>query len=683
MRKSFLSLFVLLLASFGGAFAQTDTALFRVPDTVCVRQPVQISSPVSAANYYYSLCAANILQIPAFTNLGSARYRVNNAIAIDGARDGGKYYLFLLNQDTRSLIRLTYDSSLSADTPTVVTDFGNLQDVVPDSAGGMYLLKEKGNWVLFLTGGSSALNATLARVDFGNSLANTPNSVNFGNPGGKLRVPRGLFIAEQGGSYFGYVVDAKQGDPAVMRLNFGTDISNTPVIENLGNIGGLDDPYDVAAIKRADSVWFMFVTNRESSTISRINLSRSFLDTPTGSNVGNFFANVARPTGISAFRDCDRYYLFIASSSNNNILRVPLTQQLITPSVAADLGVLLTNAGELNTPTALSPLLRDREDVVMFAPNRVGKSLTQVRFAGCTTSTVASSRDSMPKAFTYSTPGSYTVYLTLNEGRPDMQVICSRIAVLPIPGMNVSTDTLICQGDTVALVAQSLSAASQMWRPNYNIGNLTQARTRVFPEAPTTYRILFNYNNGCKVDTAILVDVVRNRADAGEDRTITDGASTLLGGPMTILEGQSFRWNPPNFLDDPRKPYPTASPLGSFTYYLTATRTTNELTCTSSDSVVVRTICNDLSLPNAFAPESSVTGANRFGLLNRTVVKLNQFKIYNRWGEEVFSTNDVTREWDGMFKGEIAALGVYVWEVDGFCPSGQRIRKSGNVTLMR
>ncbi len=682
MRKSFLFLFVCLLASFGAAFAQTDTSLLRAPDTVCVRQPVQLSTSAGAANYNYSLCAANILQNPVFTNLGN-RFNINNAIAMDGARDGGKYYLFLLNRDSRSLIRLTYDSSLSVDTATVVTNFDTLQGVVPNEAGGMYLMKEKGNWFLFMTGGSSTANASLSRVDFGNSLANTPLSVNFGNLLNTLSRPRGLFVAEQNGSYFGYVVDATPGNPALQRLTFGTNISNTPTVENLGNIGNMDDPYDVAPIKRDDSTWFMFVTNSDPSTISRIDLRKSFLDTPTGMNVGNFFANVAKPTGISAFRDCDRYYLFVANSNDNNILRVPLTNTLTTPTVAADISVLLTNAGELNTPTALSPLLRDKEEVLLFAPNRVGSSLTRVRFAGCTTSTIPSSQDSMPKPYSYSTPGSYTVYLTLNEGRPDMQVVCSRIAVLPIPGMNVSTDTLICQGDTVALVAQSLSSQTQRWRPNYNIENLTRPRTIVYPEASVTYNVFFTYANGCTVDTAIRVDVVQNRADAGEDRTLLDGASTVLGGPMTVLEGQSFRWNPPNFLDDSRKPFPVASPLGSYTYYLTVTRITNELTCTSSDSVVIRTICNDLVLPNAFTPESAVTGTNRFGLLNRTVVKLNQFRIFNRWGEEVFSTTDVTREWDGMYKGEIAQLGVYIWEVDGFCPSGQRIKKSGNVTLIR
>jgi hypothetical protein len=683
MRKSFLSLFVVLLASFGVAFAQTDTSLLRAPDTVCVRQPVQLSTAMGAANYYYSLCAANIQQNPVFTNLGSARFNIANARAIDGARDGGKYYLFLLNRDTRSLVRLTYDSSLSVDTPSSVTNFGNLQDVVPDSASGMYLLKDKGNWVLFLTGGVGTVNATFARVDFGNSLANTPNSVNFGNLAGKLKPPRGLFVAEQNGSYFGYVVDATPGNPTLMRLNFGNNISNTPVVEDLGNIGNMDDPYDVAAIKREDSTWFMFVTNREANSLSRINLTKDLAGTPTGLNAGNLFANLAQPTGISAFRDCDRYYLFIANSTNNNILRVPLSTLITVPGTAAEIDVLLTNAGELSVPTALSPLLRDREDVVMFAPNRQNASLTRVRFAGCTTASIPSSRDSMPKVFSYSTPGSYTVYLTLNEGRPDMKVVCTRIAVLPIPGMNVSTDTLICQGDTIALVAQSLSSRTQRWRPEYNIGNLTQPRTIVFPEATVTYNVFFTYANGCTVDTAIRVEVLNNRADAGEDRTLLDGATTTLGGPMTVLEGQTFRWTPPNYLDDPRKAFPVASPLGSYTYYLTVTRTTNDLTCSSTDSVVVRTICNDLNLPNAFAPESAVSGANRFGLLNRTVVKLNLFKIYNRWGEEVFSTSDVTREWDGMFRGEIAPLGVYVWEVDGFCPSGQRIKKSGTVTLMR
>ncbi len=89
-----------------------------------------------------------------------------------------------------------------------------------------------------------------------------------------------------------------------------------------------------------------------------------------------------------------------------------------------------------------------------------------------------------------------------------------------------------------------------------------------------------------------------------------------------------------------------------------------------------------MNLPNAFMPESNGARA-KFGLINRQIAKLDKFNIYDRWGKLVFSTTDITKQWDGMISGEKAAVGVYVWEVDAFCLSGKRINKTGNVTLIR
>jgi gliding motility-associated-like protein len=91
----------------------------------------------------------------------------------------------------------------------------------------------------------------------------------------------------------------------------------------------------------------------------------------------------------------------------------------------------------------------------------------------------------------------------------------------------------------------------------------------------------------------------------------------------------------------------------------------------------------DLYVPNAFAPGGMADGANKFGILNYNIAKLNYFRIFNRWGELVFETNNPAAKWDGIYNGKPAAQGVYVWEADGYCTSGVRINKRGNVTLLR
>ena len=99
--------------------------------------------------------------------------------------------------------------------------------------------------------------------------------------------------------------------------------------------------------------------------------------------------------------------------------------------------------------------------------------------------------------------------------------------------------------------------------------------------------------------------------------------------------------------------------------------------------MVVHVNCGDIILPNAFSPSSNNAATAKFGILNKDISKLNYFRIYNRWGEEVFQTSDPLQGWDGTYNGKPAPVDVYVWIADAFCESGLEIKKSGNVSLLR
>jgi hypothetical protein len=173
-------------------------------------------------------------------------------------------------------------------------------------------------------------------------------------------------------------------------------------------------------------------------------------------------------------------------------------------------------------------------------------------------------------------------------------------------------------------------------------------------------------------------------ADAGPDRTIVDGSVTTLGGPSTSLNGPYlYQWGPNQFINDVTIPFPVASPHYDMSYILTVTEISDAFRCKASDTVTIHVVCGDIVLPNAFSPGSPYSGVNKFGVLNHQVPRLNYFRIYNRWGIEVFETTDPGQAWDGTFNNQPAPEGVYVWEADGFCSDGKPVRKVGNVTLLR
>jgi PKD repeat protein len=57
-------------------------------------------------------------------------------------------------------------------------------------------------------------------------------------------------------------------------------------------------------------------------------------------------------------------------------------------------------------------------------------------------------------------------------------------------------------------------------------------------------------------------------------------------------------------------------------------------------------------------------------------------KIYSKAGLLIFESSDMAMGWDGYYKGELCAAGVYVWKVRGTYRNGEPIIMAGDVTLL-
>jgi gliding motility-associated-like protein len=59
------------------------------------------------------------------------------------------------------------------------------------------------------------------------------------------------------------------------------------------------------------------------------------------------------------------------------------------------------------------------------------------------------------------------------------------------------------------------------------------------------------------------------------------------------------------------------------------------------------------------------------------------FRIYNRWGQKVFESNDVNIGWDGTYKGNPQPMDVYAYTVEAEYFDGTKVAKKGDITLIR
>ncbi len=89
-----------------------------------------------------------------------------------------------------------------------------------------------------------------------------------------------------------------------------------------------------------------------------------------------------------------------------------------------------------------------------------------------------------------------------------------------------------------------------------------------------------------------------------------------------------------------------------------------------------------IKLPSAFSPNGD--GRNEtFSILNAGNIELIEFKIFNRWGNLVFETNNKEEAWDGKRRGEDQNSGTYIYYIKGRKSSGEITEIKGNFTLLR
>jgi gliding motility-associated-like protein len=129
---------------------------------------------------------------------------------------------------------------------------------------------------------------------------------------------------------------------------------------------------------------------------------------------------------------------------------------------------------------------------------------------------------------------------------------------------------------------------------------------------------------------------------------------------------------------------PAAMPTLSTVYQISVT---DKSDCTTSGTLVVNVMEQKpiaIYIPNAFSPNDD--GVNdRFEILLPTGIVFKKVKIYDRWGELVFQTDNPQNGWDGTYKNKPMPLDVFIYVLDyAYSRSPeQEVNISGDVTVLR
>lgn len=217
----------------------------------------------------------------------------------------------------------------------------------------------------------------------------------------------------------------------------------------------------------------------------------------------------------------------------------------------------------------------------------------------------------------------------------------------------------------------------------WNTGDTTTT-IQVSPQQTTLYSVIVYDTSGCKNRDSVLVKVnTTPTVNAGPDTLICDGENYQMQATSSI---QTVVWNPATGLSNAGILNPVFNNSESVEYILIAIDTTG---CGSSDTVKIDVHnCNAyIEVPQAFTPNGD--GVNDFFTLFGNNIADYEIRIYNRWGELVYTStdvgalNDLGKGWDGTYKGKEQNLGTYVYYLTAKDTYGKSYEKKGNLTLIR
>ncbi len=300
------------------------------------------------------------------------------------------------------------------------------------------------------------------------------------------------------------------------------------------------------------------------------------------------------------------------------------------------------------TPDALQ--LCDNQTATLTAVSNLGE--TYLWNTGATT-----------PAITINAPGTYTV--TVSSGCCATGTASVTVGGPGSLNVAITGDSLLCPGEPfVELTATAPGAIGFVW----NTGETTSV---IQADAAGAYTVTAI---GACDDTAndSIVVVVPEPVTLETYQSMTlacEGRDTL----RAVTNATGILWSTGD----------TAATIVVTTQGVFSVTVTNGCDSTTATLEVAPLPESERMIPNAFTPDGDGTNDVFLPLYDCPAVSDYEFRIYNRWGKEVFSTTLPTAAWDGKVGSEPGPSDVYVYVVRYRTIDNVEVNKHGDVTLVR
>ena len=255
------------------------------------------------------------------------------------------------------------------------------------------------------------------------------------------------------------------------------------------------------------------------------------------------------------------------------------------------------------------------------------------------------------------------------------------ITVNPGPSLELVADTILCPGERITLNGLSEPGVMYDWTsdpPDPELDPMA-AQPAVAPQETTTYSV-FATDGTCDAEGSVTITVVDMPMLTVTNDTVvpyrSQGTEIALeassGLPPEVPE--SYRWVINSVLDT----LPSTDTLdgNSITEIFRQSGTATLLYDNGcfSETREVEVYVFQVRVPGVFTPGAQSSGPNDPNAENRffnfvisdpnmEFFAVEEFKVWNRWGQLVYDNDTPDTGWDGTYNGEPCPMDVYVYRI--------------------
>ncbi len=265
--------------------------------------------------------------------------------------------------------------------------------------------------------------------------------------------------------------------------------------------------------------------------------------------------------------------------------------------------------------------------------------------------------------YTYPNAGVYTVTLNITDPVNNcLGFAVKNMTINPLPVAAIQSKDSICQSATFTLSSMATigtPAFSYTWSPSANLISPNNFSSTATASNSTTYTLLIQDANGCKNSTTRSIYIQLPPPHVQWDTAVVIGQLSQLNNNSG--SNFTYTWSPATNLSCIYCPNPTSTSTVNITYTVTVA---DNLGCFKTTNTYTIDILpkSSVDVPTAFTPNGDGTNdviyVDGWGIR-----KLNYFRIFNRWGQLLFESNDIKVGWDGLFNGVPQNVETYVYQV--------------------